>query len=93
MTEEIEQKLSKAKSELPEGFEIVNSEDLKRILAERRTCLNLLRKIQPMLAMAAPGADGDIMSSLQSAIPLLMQLKGDKELEANVQQVIALINA
>lgn len=86
----IQEKLTKAKAELPEGYEIVESAALENILDQKNTLLSVFLKFQPLLQGLGGGDLGSMMPQLMALIPTL---QNDAELAALMEKVKGFIES
>lgn len=92
MEETTNQQLLKAKNELPEGFQIVKADDLKRIIEERRVFMALLNEVVPVLEMLTPGDEQlGMLEVMQKLAPAFAQLKESRVIQPLGKQVIDIL--
>lgn len=84
LTPDQEQKI---KEVLPEGFQVVSTDQLTELRKQKQQLETVFVKLVPVFTAFAPGG-GDLMSQLPRLMPAIQELQTDNELAENLNAVI-----
>lgn len=104
LTAQQNEQIQQAFKHLPEGFEIVSSEQLQTLKGQKNSQGEVIKeltarilllefvfkKLKPIFSTFS-GGGGDLMSALPQLMPAITQLQTDEELKTKMAEVIASI--
>lgn len=88
MEKTITDKLAELGPQLPEGYQIVNGENLNILIAQKKDLETVFAKLKPLFTTFSGSGQTDIMSALPTLLPVITGMQDDTELSEALNRIL-----